>query len=62
MKQLFSLRKSLRQYGGHLNRKQRRKWLEQRLRLTPRVRISAAYVPPCVARQYVQMGSIRGAA
>lgn len=62
MKQLFSLRKSLRQYGAHFNREQRRSWLEQRARLTPRVRISGAYVPPCVARQYVQMGSIRGAA
>ncbi|MFL9904543.1 hypothetical protein PQR71_41525 [Paraburkholderia fungorum] len=58
----MSLRKSLRQYGSHLNRAQRRKWLEQRMRLTPRVNVSGAYVPPCVARQYVQMGSIRGAA
>jgi hypothetical protein len=61
MQQLFSLRKSLRQYGSHLNREQRRKWLEQRMRLTPRVNVSGAYIPPSVARQF-SMQSIRGAA
>jgi hypothetical protein len=58
----MSLRKSLRQYGSHLNREQRRKWLEQRMRLTPRVNVSGAYVPPSVARQFQHIQSIRGAA
>jgi hypothetical protein len=31
MKQLFSLRKSLRQYASHLNREQRRQWILYRL-------------------------------
>jgi hypothetical protein len=62
MQQLFSLRKSLRQYGSHLNRQQRRKWLEQRMRLTPRVNVSGAYIPPSVARQYQHIQFIRGAA
>lgn len=58
----MSLRKSLRQYGSHLNKAQRRKWLSMRLERSPRVPISTGYVPPNVARQFVQMGSIRGAA
>jgi hypothetical protein len=31
MKELLSLRKSLRQYTSHLNREQRRQWLRYRL-------------------------------
>lgn len=62
MKQLFALRKSLREYGSHFNPEQRRSWLAQRARLTLRVNISGGYVPPSVARQFVQMDSIRGAA
>lgn len=31
MRQLFALRKSLRVYGSHLNRQQRRAWFRYRL-------------------------------
>ena len=57
----MSLRKSLRQYGAHLNRKQRRAWMVQRLTLTLRVRISSAHVPKNVARvfTYVNVGDSR---
>jgi hypothetical protein len=58
----MSLRKSMRAYTSHLNREQRRQWLIQRLRLTPKVNISGSYLPPSVARQYVQIEWLRGAA
>lgn len=62
MKQLFALRKSLKQYASHLNREQKRRWVQQRLTLTPRVHISGAYIPPSVARQYHYIEWLRGAA
>ncbi|CBW75833.1 unnamed protein product [Mycetohabitans rhizoxinica HKI 454] len=51
---LFSYRKHLR----FLNTTQRRLWWEQRMRLTPRVRIGGLYVPPNVSREfaYVKVG------
>jgi hypothetical protein len=54
MMSLFSYRKHLR----YLSHSQRRLWWEQRKRLTPRVRISGAYIPPSVAREfmYVKFG------
>lgn len=58
----MSLRKSLRLYASHLNRDQRRKWMVQRLTLTPRVNVSGAYVPPSVARQFQHIEWMRGAA
>lgn len=58
----ISLRKAARQYASHLNREQRRKWFVQRLTLTPRVNVSGSYVPPCVARQFQHIQSIRGGA
>lgn len=61
MKQLFALRASLRQYGAHLNREQRRRWMLMRLERSPRVPISTGYVAPSIARTYTHM-SIRGIA
>jgi hypothetical protein len=58
---IFSLRAPLRQYCSHLNREQRRSWMTQRMRLTPKVNISGAYVPPSVARQYKHVEWLRGA-
>jgi hypothetical protein len=58
----MSLRKAARQYASHLSREQRRKWFEQRMRLTPRVRISGAYIPPSIARQYHHIDWLRGGA
>lgn len=51
---IFSYRKHLR----FLTHSQRRRWWDQRKRLTPRVRISGAYVPPNVSREfaYVKVG------
>jgi hypothetical protein len=51
---LFSYRKHLR----FLNRSQRRLWWDQRKRLTPRVKIGGAYVPPSITREftYVKVG------
>lgn len=46
---IFSYRKHLR----FLTRAQRRRWWDQKKRLTPRVRISGAYVPPNVSREFV---------
>ncbi|WP_185734215.1 hypothetical protein [Burkholderia stagnalis] len=48
----MSLRPSLRRYAAHLNRRQRRAWMEQRLLRTPRVPISSAHLPRAVARTY----------
>lgn len=62
MKQLFALRASLRQYGSHLNREQRRRWLEMRMRLTPRVNVGIGYIPPSVARQFHHIDWLRGGA
>jgi hypothetical protein len=51
---IFSYRKHLR----FLTHSQRRRWWDQRKRLTPRVKISGAYVPPNVSREftYVKVG------
>jgi hypothetical protein len=51
---IFSYRKHLR----FLTHSQRRRWWDQRKRLTPRVKISGAYVPPSVTREftYVKVG------
>ena len=51
---IFSYRKHLR----FLTHSQRRRWWDQRKRLTPRVKISGAYVPPNVTREftYVKVG------
>lgn len=62
MRQLFSLRKSLREYGAHFNKEQRRSWLIQRLRLTPRVNVGIGYIPPSVARQFHHIDWLRGGA
>jgi hypothetical protein len=45
---IFAHRKHLR----FLNSAQRRRWWEQKKRLSPRVRIGAAYVPPSVSREF----------
>jgi hypothetical protein len=55
MNRYLSLRKSLRKHGAHLNREQRRAWLCQRARLTPRVDIGKHYLPPTVARQFLHV-------
>ena len=51
---IFSYRKHLR----FLTHSQRRRWWDQKKRLTPRVKISGAYVPPNVTREftYVKVG------
>jgi hypothetical protein len=51
---IFAYRKHLR----FLSQTHRRQWWDQRKRLTPRVRISGAYVPPSVTREfaYVKVG------
>jgi hypothetical protein len=51
---IFSYRKHLR----FLTHAQRRRWWDQKKRLSPRVRISVAYVPPNVSREfaYVKVG------
>jgi hypothetical protein len=51
---IFAYRKHLR----FLTPVQRRRWWDQKKRLTPRVRISGAYVPPNVMREftYVKVG------
>jgi hypothetical protein len=51
---IFAYRKHLR----FLSRVHRRQWWDQRKRLTPRVSISGAYVPPSVSREfaYVKVG------
>ena len=51
---IFAYRKHLR----FLTPVQRRRWWDQKKRLTPRVRISGAYVPPNVTREftYVKVG------
>jgi len=51
---IFAYRKHLR----FLSPVQRRRWWDQKKRLTPRVRISGAYVPPNVTREftYVKVG------
>lgn len=51
---IFAYRKHLR----FLTPYQRRRWWDQRKRLTPRVQISGAYVPPNVTREftYVKVG------
>jgi hypothetical protein len=51
---IFSYRKHLR----FLSQSQRRNWWDQKKRLTPRVVIGAAYVPPNVSREfaYVKVG------
>jgi hypothetical protein len=51
---IFSYRKHLR----FLTHSQRRRWWDQKKRLTPRVQISGAYVPPSVTREftYVKVG------
>jgi hypothetical protein len=50
----FSYRKHLR----FLSRAQRRLWWDQKKRLTPRVKIGEAYVPPAITREftYVKVG------
>ncbi|WP_257765106.1 hypothetical protein [Burkholderia glumae] len=48
----MSLRPSLRRYGAHLNRQQRRAWMVQRLTRSPRVPISSGFVPRGIARVY----------
>ena len=45
---LYSYRRHLR----FLTPMQRRAWWDQRKRLTPRIRISGAYVPPNVSRAF----------
>ncbi|HSV16420.1 hypothetical protein [Caballeronia sp. RCC_10] len=51
---IFSYRKHLR----FLSQAQRRRWWDQKKRLTPRVVIGGAYVPPNVSREfaYVKVG------
>lgn len=51
---VFSYRKHLR----FLSRSQRRLWWDQKKRLTPRVKIGGAYVPPSITREftYVKVG------
>ncbi|WP_250513073.1 hypothetical protein [Caballeronia sp. INDeC2] len=51
---IFSYRKHLR----FLSQAQRRRWWDQKKRLTPRVVIGGAYVPPNVTREfaYVKVG------
>jgi hypothetical protein len=51
---IFSYRKHLR----FLSQPQRRRWWDQKKRLSPRVVISSAYVPPNVTREfaYVKVG------
>ncbi|CAH2904843.1 MAG: FIG00452683: hypothetical protein [uncultured Paraburkholderia sp.] len=51
---IFSYRKHLR----FLTHAQRRRWWDQKKRLSPRVRISVAYVPPNISREfaYVKVG------
>ncbi|SAK59439.1 hypothetical protein AWB75_02439 [Caballeronia catudaia] len=51
---IFSYRKHLR----FLSQTQRRCWWDQKKRLTPRVVIGAAYVPPNVSREfaYIKVG------
>ncbi|KAA0088621.1 hypothetical protein C0Z19_04805 [Trinickia soli] len=51
---VFSYRKHLR----FLSRAQRRLWWDQKKRLTPRVKIGEAYVPPSITREftYVKVG------
>ena len=51
---IFAYRKHLR----FLSQTNRRQWWDQRKRLTPRVKISGAYVPPSVTREfaYVKVG------
>ena len=51
---IFAYRKHLR----FLTHSQRRRWWDQKKRLTPRVKISGAYVPPNVTREftYVKVG------
>jgi hypothetical protein len=51
---IFSYRKHLR----FLSQTQRRCWWDQKKRLTPRVVIGAAYVPPNVTREfaYIKVG------
>jgi hypothetical protein len=46
---IFAYRKHLR----FLSERHRRQWWDQRKRLTPRVQISGAYVPPNVSREFV---------
>jgi hypothetical protein len=41
-----------RAYLRHLSQRQRRAWFEQWKHARPRVRIGAAYLPPCVARTF----------
>lgn len=55
MNPYLALRKSLREYGAHLTREQRRAWLIQRARLSPRVDIGKHYLPPTVARQFLHV-------
>ena len=51
---IFAYRKHLR-FLSHVHRRQ---WWDQRKRLSPRVRISGAYVPPNVSREfaYIKVG------
>ena len=51
---IFSYRKHLR----FLTHSQRRRWWDQKKRLKPRVKISGAYVPPNITREftYVKVG------
>jgi hypothetical protein len=51
---IFSYRKHLR----FLSQTQRRRWWDQKKRLTPRIVIGAAYVPPNVTREfaYIKVG------
>jgi hypothetical protein len=51
---IFSYRKHLR----FLSQAQRRRWWDQKKRLTPRIVIGAAYVPPNVTREfaYIKVG------
>jgi hypothetical protein len=51
---IFSYRKHLR----FLSQAQRRRWWDQKKRLTPRVVVGSAYVPPNVTREfaYVKVG------
>ena len=44
----FAYRKHLK----FLNQAQRRLWWDQRKRLTPRVQIGCAYLPPSVMREF----------
>jgi hypothetical protein len=45
---IFAYRKHLR----FLSHAQRRLWWDQKKRLTPRVKISGAYLPPSVTREF----------